>query len=152
MRRLHVPALFCLCFALPVAPGAAQPPWKEDPSKIVISPKSAGAKDPLDRPGFIVIRPNGRPPAFTPSQPAAAPQPKQPAELAAGGLAVPPPTDKLDADAVFDYWFAATVDGKRIGYVQWGAKKVKKGERELLVQLHAAPSRRRLDTAADESF
>jgi hypothetical protein len=34
---------------------------------------------------------------------------------------------------VFDFWFVAAVEGQRIGYIQWGAKKAKKGERELFV-------------------
>jgi hypothetical protein len=121
----------------PFAP--AQPP-KSDDKNIVISPKgsgvpgSSGASDPLNKPGFIVIRPNGKTPILisdppTPQLPATG----QPNPPVVAGLAVPPPNAKLDADMVFDYWFVATVEGQRIGYVQWGAKKAKKGERELLV-------------------
>ena len=34
---------------------------------------------------------------------------------------------------MFDFWFVAAVEGQRIGYIQWGAKKAKKNDRELLV-------------------
>lgn len=137
MRRLTLLALFALPFAVPAANSAAQPPRPDDQKTIIIAPqRPAGSPDPFDKPGFIVIRPNGNRPVLVsgPSQPPAGrPAPAaQPAQLTSG-LAVPPPSAKLGADAVFDYWFAAAVDGKRIGYVQWGAKRVKKGERELLV-------------------
>ena len=119
----------------------AQPPRPDNSKNIVISPKgsggSGGSTDTYpDKAGFIVIRPGGKPPSFSaqPTPPPAAPTtPTQPAQLIAGGAAVPPPSAKLEPDAVFDYWFVATVDGQRIGYVQWGAKKAKKNDRELLV-------------------
>ncbi len=115
---------------------AAQPPRADDPSKIVISPKRPGEVDPLDKPGFLVIRPGGKGPVSAGQPPTAPAQPPaQPAQLTSG-LAVPGPgAPKLDADAAFDYWFAASVDGRRIGYVQWGAKRAKKNDRELLVGL-----------------
>jgi hypothetical protein len=111
----------------------AQPSGHSDPSKIRISPQSS--TDPLDRPGFIVIRPGGRPPSLGVRQPKSATPvlPKQPAELTNAGLAVPPPNDKLPADTIFDYWFVASVEGQRIGYVHWSAKKVKKEDRELWI-------------------
>jgi len=140
-------AAFCtlLTAHCPLLP--AQPPKVDESKNIIISPKKAGSPgtpDPLDKPGWIVIRPNGKPPSLvsdsptlpiipgttpaTPKQPT--PTPGQPAVT---GLAVPPPSNKLDADVVFDFWFAASVDGQRIGYVQWGAKKAKKNDRELVV-------------------
>ena len=131
-------SLFASAFGLVAT---AQPPKPDTSKNIVISPKGSGGSGSSsdtypDKAGFIVIRPGGKPPSSvaqpTPS-PATPPTPTQPAQLVAGGNAVPPPSAKLEPDAVFDYWFAATVDGQRIGYVQWGAKKVKKGERELLV-------------------
>ncbi len=143
MRR-HVWAGCAVAFGLcAVAVGTrapAQPP-KSDGKFIVVSPKGAGSSggaggsvDPLDKPGFIVIRPGGRPPSYTQDPPVPSPkQPTQPAQLATTNLAVPPPNAKLDANTVFDYWFVAAVDGQRIGYVQWGAKKSKKGEHDLLI-------------------
>lgn len=129
------------------APSApAQPTKPSDPNKLIIRPGGSGAvpvpsgTDPLAKPGFIVIRPNGKfPSAHEPPPPIPTPEPKrpqnpletQPARPAA--LDVPPPTDKLDEDAAFDYWFAASVEGQRLGYVQWGAKRTKKNDRELLV-------------------
>jgi hypothetical protein len=124
-----------------LALAAAQPPRGDD-KNIIISPKSSGTTgggaDPLDKKGFIVIRPNGKTPVLVsdpprdPKEPAPGqPAPGQPAPAA--GPAVPPPAAKPDAEMAYDYWFLATVDGQRIGYVQWGAKKAKKGDRELLV-------------------
>ena len=133
MRR-HIRAGFAVAFGLCaftfVAFAPAQPP-KSDGKNLIIQPGGAGATpaDPLNKPGFIVIRPNGKGAVYNPDPPAT---PKQPGVLTTG-IAVPPPNAKLEADMVFDYWFVATVDGQRIGYVQWGAKKAKKGERELLV-------------------
>jgi hypothetical protein len=141
MRKLSTFFVFAAGCVLLAAPSfAAQPPKPDDPSKIIISPKKPGESSSLDglnKPGFLVIRPNGKAPAYTPQPPATptqpTPPPTQPAQLTAG-VAVPSPgAPKLDADVVFDYWFAASVDGHRIGYVQWGAKKAKKNDRELLV-------------------
>lgn len=111
---------------------AAQPP-KPDDKNIVITPKKPGEPDKFDESKFIIIRPNGKPSLVTqPTTPVTPAQPVTPP--VAGTLNVPPPgAPKLDADMVFDYWFAAAVDGQRIGYVQWGAKKTKRNERELLV-------------------
>lgn len=130
--------LLLVCCSAPVALGAllapAQP-GKPDDGKIVIRPQKRGPSDPLEKDGFLVIRPNGKgvaydPPAATPTTPTA---PKTGQLTTPTGIAVPPPAGKLDADTLYDYWFVATVDGRRIGYVQWGAKKAKKGDRELLV-------------------
>lgn len=141
-------AAFCSLLAAR-CPLSAQP--KVDESKnIIIAPKKAGSPgtaDSLEKPGWIVIRPNGKPPSLVSESPtlpvipggtpATTLTPKQPTPVAgqpvATGLAVPPPAAKAEPDVVFDYWFAASVDGQRIGYVQWGAKKAKKGERELIV-------------------
>jgi hypothetical protein len=141
MRATGLVLLLAFHSSLLALPSAAQPPKADDPAKIVISPKRPGEPDPLDKPGFIVIRPGGKGPVSGPQPPAQpvqpTPPPTQPAQLSAG-LAVPAPGEsKLDADTAFDYWFAASVDGQRIGYVQWGAKRAKKNERELLVGVKA---------------
>jgi hypothetical protein len=134
MRYPACLALFALPFslcALNVAP--AQPP-KADEKNLVIQPGGKGAVpvDPLNKPGFIVIRPGGKGAIPTSDPPAS---PKQPANglTNVAKLDVPPPATKLEADEVFDFWFVAAVEGQRIGYVQWGAKKAKRNERELLV-------------------
>lgn len=105
-----------------------------DPPPLVIRPGGSGAVavPEFDASKFIIIRPNhsGATPVRQPATPA------QPTQLAtpAAALNVPPPgAPKLDADTVFDYWFVAAVEGQRIGYVQWGAKRTKKNDRELIV-------------------
>lgn len=141
MRGLGLLLLVTLHWSLFSGPSAAQQPKPinpGDPAPILIQPKKPGspgaAPDTFpDKPGFIIIRPNGKTPSLVTQPATATPAQPTPVQPAAGGIAVPPPSAKLDADAVFDYWFVATVDGQRIGYVQWGAKKAKKGERELLV-------------------
>ena len=141
MRKFVAFFGFATCCALVAAPfSAAQPPKIDDPNKIVITPKKpsepGGTSDPLAKDGWIVIRPGGKgpiglDPPRTPTQPT--PPPTQPAQLRAGPNVPAPGTPKLEADVAFDYWFAASVDGQRIGYVQWGAKKAKKNDRDLLV-------------------
>jgi hypothetical protein len=142
MRKLGLLLTFAVPFALCTLFAQAQPP-KNDPSKIVITPKGSttpgtaipGIPEAPEKSGFIVIRPGGRPPSLIsdPTQPKTSqPVPPQSAQLT-NTIGVPAPAGKLEADMVFDYWFVATVDGQRIGYVQWGAKKAKKGDREMLV-------------------
>ncbi len=145
MRRLfrvgRVVVAFGL-FAAALGVLAAQPPRIDDPNKIVISPKKPGTPGGLpdlpNKSDFIVIRPGGKGPIYptpTGTQPTQPPSTgSQPTLVSNNGLAVPAPgSPKLDADVVFDYWFAASVDGQRIGYVQWGAKRAKKNNQELLV-------------------
>lgn len=122
-----------------VSLAAAQP--KGDEKSLIITPGGKGAMphDPLAKPGFIVIRPNGKGPIYPSDPPTLPTLPRLPTtptlvnNQTTPSLAVPPPNAKPGPDEVFDYWFAAAVDGQRIGYVQWGAKKAKKGERELVV-------------------
>jgi len=97
---------------------AAQPP-------IIITPrKPADATDP---PGFIVIRPKGQPTPTPPVPPATVVPPATPP--------VPAPADKGDGKVLFDYWFAAAVEGERIGYLQWSAREVEKNGQKLWVGL-----------------
>lgn len=129
MKRLTFSLLGALAVAFGGASsGSAQP-------NIVIKPQRPGESDDrFDESKFLVFRPNGKPPTLSAPTLVTPTQPVSKAQPAAGSLPVPPPgTPKLDADVVFDYWFAAGVNGQRIGYVQWGAKKAKKNERELLV-------------------
>ena len=48
---------------------------------------------------------------------------------APGAKADPPP--KFDPAAGYDYWFAAAVEGERIGFLQWSAKTVDMNGRKL---------------------
>ncbi|HEY1189541.1 MAG TPA: transglutaminase-like domain-containing protein, partial [Gemmata sp.] len=127
MKRLTFSLLCALATGFCGSSGLAQP-------NIVIKPQRPGESgDRFDETKFLVIRPGGKPPLFTPTLVAPA-QPTTKVQPPAGSLAVPSPgAPKLEADTVFDYWFAAGVDGRRIGYVQWGAKRAKKNDRELLV-------------------
>ena len=136
MKRAASAVAVGLCGVLFAALAVAQPP--KDDKNLIIRPGGAGATpvDPLAKPGFIVIRPNGKGPTYPSDPPTPTSPPRQPTLVGqppAATIAVPPPATKLDADAVFDYWFVAAVEGQRIGYVQWGAKKAKKNDRELLV-------------------
>ncbi|HEX4612524.1 MAG TPA: hypothetical protein VH092_30300, partial [Urbifossiella sp.] len=108
--------------ARPVAPtGPAGPP------PIVISPKRAAPPADTDPPGFIVIRPRGQQPAG----PAPAVAPQQPTLVTPAAAAKDAPPTKVDPDAPFDYWFAAAVEGERIGFLQWAAKTVEMNGRKL---------------------
>lgn len=101
----------------------AQPPG--GPRRIVIEPRKPDEPDP---PGFIVIRPRGQ---LTPTAPAAPVRPASPS------IATQPtpaqPAAKKDGKEVFDYWFAAAVEGERIGFLHWDAQEVMKDGKKLLL-------------------
>src|SRR5262249_28729578 len=93
MRRLSLMVLFGGFLAVLLVPPAAQPPKPlnpGDPPPIVIQPKKPdggtpppGGGDTIpDKPGFIIIRPNGKTPSLT-TQPTTPAQPTQPAAPAA---------------------------------------------------------------------
>lgn len=133
MKRITFFLLCVPCVALCPPSAPAQP-------NIVIRPQKSGAADErFDETKFLVIRPNGKTPSLvaqpvtpTPARPTGAPPVT--GLSTTGALTVPHPgAPKGDADVAFDYWFAASVDGQRLGYVQWGAKRVKQNGRELLV-------------------
>lgn len=115
--------LFATCAWL-----AAQPPSEP---KIIISPRKSADTLEKDFPGFIVIRPRSQPapmaeapvePAKTiPVNPSVATQPN------------PAPAEKKDGKAVFEYWFAAAVEGERIGYLQWTATENEKDGKKFLL-------------------
>ncbi len=135
MRHLGVLLGFAAFCAMLTTDSFAQPPKPNDKNIVITPKKPGGDPDRFDESKFIVIRPNGKTPSLV-TQPTTPVTPTQPptGQPTTGTLAVPPPgTPKLDADMVFDHWFVAAVDGQRIGYIQWGAKKAKKNERELLV-------------------
>jgi hypothetical protein len=95
-----------------------------DEPKIVITPKGrTPTSDTLERdfPGFIVIRPKGQPAARAPMNPSVATQPN------------PVPAEKKDGKAVFEYWFAAAVEGQQIGYLHWTASEVEKDGKKFLL-------------------
>lgn len=95
------------------------PPGKDAP--IVISPKRPADTDP---PGFIVFRPGGKVPSAAAAQTPAlvTPAAAQPADA---------PKAPAPVGGGFDYWFAAAVEGERIGFLQWTAKDVEMNGRKL---------------------
>ncbi len=103
---------------------AAQPPAKkaDGPPPIIIQPNRPGSSPDLPKgapPGTILITPKGRPtPGADPGTQPVNPQPVAPAVRADGVL--------------YDYWFAAGVDGQLIGYTHWSATQSEKNGRKLL--------------------
>jgi len=99
---------------------SAQPPSE---SKIVIQPRKRADTLEKDFPGFIIIRPRlmppgtpDHPPKAIPSNPSVSTQP-----------AAPPP-----AKPTFEYWFSASVEGERIGYMHWTATETEKDGKKFL--------------------
>ena len=84
-----------------------------DPPPIVIRPQKAG--NPLPpapaKGGAIIIRPQA---AAPPAQPAGEASPEA-------------------GRSLFDYWFVASVEGERIGYLHWSAREIEKDGRKLHV-------------------
>jgi transglutaminase-like putative cysteine protease len=120
--RTWLPVLLLLA---PAGWLAAQPPARsvappKGDAPIVISPRKAPEADP---PGFIVIRPGGKVPAAAAAQTPALVTPAV-AQKAEGPA-------KADPAGGFDYWFAAAVEGERIGFLQWSAKTVEMNGRKL---------------------
>ncbi|MBX9579139.1 MAG: transglutaminase-like domain-containing protein [Gemmataceae bacterium] len=126
----------------PVGFAAAQPPAPkapDDPPPIVITPKggsSAPEADPEDPPGKLIIRPK-RPGIAElkerkelPKKPGAdAPRPPVPSAPGANTPAAP----VADGKPLFDYWFAAAVAGKPIGYLRWYGREVEKNGRTVRI-------------------
>jgi len=87
--------------------------------------------------GFIVIRPGGNGiagasastvPAVSAAPvgragPTTIPPPAVPAAKAVLNVPQPTPKELKDGKQIFDYWFAVSVDGQRVGYVNWAAKE-----------------------------
>ena len=149
-------AIASIVFMVSVAVFAgAQPPTAPPESgKFAIRPGGKGAvpvgdKEPDEKPGFVIIRPNGK--GITTSQ---VTEPKQPVLVAkspAGMLSVPAPgpqpKDVKDGKPIFDYWFAVGVEGQRVGYVNWAAKETQQKDQSrkmgLSVNGPGAPLSRR---------
>ncbi|HYH66882.1 MAG TPA: transglutaminase-like domain-containing protein [Urbifossiella sp.] len=104
-----------LILALAAAGDLAAQPKTNGP--IIISPKRPAETDP---PGFIVIRPGGKVPAAAAQAPT----------LVTPAAAQNPPA-AANPDGGFDYWFAAAVEGERIGFLQWSAKTVEMNGKKL---------------------
>jgi hypothetical protein len=109
--------LLSIILSLPVA---AQPPAND---KIVIRPRgsSPDTVQEKDFPGFLIIRPKSGP-AEKESPPKAGPM--NPSVSTDPPAAAPKPT--------FDYWFAAAVEGERIGYLRWTATESEKNGKKFL--------------------
>ncbi len=105
---------------LAALPALAQPPSER---KIVILPRRGADTLEKDFPGFLIIRPRKAGPAAEmpaksiPTNPSVSTQP-----------VVPPAAPK----GTFDYWFAAAVEGERIGYLQWTATESEKNGKKFL--------------------
>jgi hypothetical protein len=137
---------------------SAQQPPAGGPGKLVIRPGGKGvetvapggtggtgaATDPDEKAGFLVIRPGGngviRPGSNATTGPARVgpttiPAPATPRTIAILNVPQPTPTPKelQDGKQVFDYWFAISVEGQRVGHVHWEAKQVERGEKTYTV-------------------
>src|SRR5437762_1003662 len=44
-----------------------------------------------------------------------------------------PPAGPADGKVIFDYWFVAAVEGKRIGHLRWTAREVEKEGKKLWI-------------------
>jgi len=145
--RIWIASLLGL-FSLGVLAAAQAPGGPAEPP-IVISPKRPGDnpdKEPLEKTGFIVIRPNGKVSSTSqvsvPKQPATSSQ-ANPAPIGAAGLLnVPPPGPQPPAVAakdgtkpLFDYWFVVGIEGQRAGYVNWSAKEIENRDKQFFYGL-----------------
>lgn len=110
-------AALLLLASLVAIPALAQPP--SDPAKIVIQPKKPDGVLDKDFPGFLIIRPKNK--AENPPMKAG---PMDPSVSTAPPAAAPKTT--------FDYWFAAAVEGERIGYLRWTATENEKDGKKFL--------------------
>ncbi len=131
MRSWFV-SLAALAAALPTLTAQA-PPAPAEPPPVVIRPRLPGqpvpkAGDPapprvVTKDGMIV---------FTPRAPGAATPPPPPAEAPVPAVGLPAPAAPAAGKVVFDYWFVAAVDGKRIGHLHWSAREVNKDGRVVV--------------------
>ncbi len=131
-----------LVFVSVVGVNAAQPPagtGAADPPTIIITPKRPGdppspASSTPDPPGLIIIRPKGASPSTTP-QPGPTPTPAPVAQPPTPAPVVPPvlTTAKEDGKGLFDYWFAAAVEGDRIGYLRWTGRELEQRGKKFWV-------------------
>ena len=136
---------------VPVGAGTGQPSKApDDPPPLVIKPK--GSADPVpaeDPPGKIIIRPRKPGEAelkdkkpVSPADKTRGPDgPRSPGPVPPPGANAPgspnPTSPKPDAQAdgkpLFDYWFAAAVEGRPIGYLHWYGREVERQGRTLHV-------------------
>ncbi|HUR53621.1 MAG TPA: transglutaminase-like domain-containing protein [Gemmataceae bacterium] len=139
MRTCFTATLLLVAVALSVS---AQPPAGNDPPKIVFKPQRPGGElepskaPPVEKRGFIVFSPNGQTPSLaTNPQPAPAPASSPavyaPKTVAPAPVQPPQPAEKKDGTVLFDYWFAAAVEGDRIGYLHWTASEVERNGQKL---------------------
>lgn len=136
-------------FSCGVFLAAQTPSGLADPPAIVIKPKRPGEvvdKEPLEKAGFIVIRPNGKVSATTQvSEPKQSPTANttQTGPQTPGILNVPPPgplafaPDETNGKLQFDYWFAVGIDGSRAGYVNWSAKEREHNDKKLVLGMRS---------------
>jgi hypothetical protein len=109
---------------------SAQPPASRSSDRpIVITPRKSGDLE-RDFPGFIIIRPKGSV-SFTPTP--AAPKATANPSITTQPAPATKPAPKKDVKEVFDYWFAAAVEGNQIGYLHWDAREIEKDGKKLYV-------------------
>src|SRR5262249_37100667 len=125
VRTWFTPVLLILAAGLVAA---AQPPASrptsptKDPPPLIIKPHRPEDPTPHstpqpDPPGVLIIPPKGQP------APTISAQPVQPQPVQAQPVLAPA---RVDGPALFDYWFAAAVDGQMIGYTHWHAAEVER--------------------------
>src|SRR6187401_912342 len=127
MRIAMATFLFLLAVACAATAQSPPGPAPGDPGKLVIRPGGSGAlplapgeKEPGDKAGFIIIRPNGRGVTTTQVTTRKQTATTAPSGPANGSVSVPPPgAVSKDGKELFDYWFAVGVEGQRVGYVNW---------------------------------
>jgi hypothetical protein len=124
---------------------SAQPPvpgTPPDPGKFVIRPGGKGVETtrpgetgsgPDEKAGFLIIRPGGtglsgaaRTTQSTRPGPTTIPNPANPTATLNAPPPGPQPTEAKDGKPIFDYWFAVSVDGHPVGYVNWSAKETER--------------------------
>jgi transglutaminase-like putative cysteine protease len=146
--RIWLASLLCM-FSCGVFLAAQSP---GEPPGIVIKPKRPGEvldKEPIEKAGFIVIRPNGKVSTTTqvsePKLPIinSSASPPQTNAQTPGILNVPPPgpqpvgVDGNNGKYQFDYWFAVGIDGSRAGYVNWSAKETEHNDKQLVLGMRS---------------
>ncbi len=144
IMRIWLPPLLFLLSAVCVV--TAQPPASPPgPEKFVIKPGGKGVvpvesadRDPAEKPGFLIIRPNGKGAIGRGDDPLPQSTTRTiSTSPLSGSMSVPPPgpqpKEMPDGKPIFDYWFAVGVEGQRVGYVNWAAKEVEQKGKHFAV-------------------
>lgn len=135
--------LVAVVVAVPVGVVVGQPPKapSDDLPPLIIKPRGSGDTQhaPEDPPGKLIIRPRRPGETELKDKPAApapgvvTPRPPNPAPPAVVPPVPPEPKVKAEGKPLFDYWFAAAVEGRPIGYLHWHAREVEKNGRTVRI-------------------